>query len=61
MALFFAQDRRRVHLLLGLLLLSTAAVVWQYIALSGRYWWSVFILVGVSLFVSETVGCRRSE
>ena len=52
---------RLLSKLLGLLLLSTAAVLWQYIALSGRYWWSVFILVGVSLFVSETVGCRKSE
>ena len=52
-AVFFACGRNRWYLLLGLLLLSTAVVLWLFLAESGRFWWTAFILVGVSLLVWE--------
>ena len=53
LAVFFACGRNRWYLLLGLLLLSTAVVLWLFLALSGQFWWTAFILVGVSLLVWE--------
>lgn len=50
---FFAGGRKRGQLLLGLLLISIAVVLWLFFALSGGYWWIAFILVGLSLLVSE--------
>lgn len=55
LSVFFACGRNRWYLLLGLLLLSTAVVLWLFFALSGRFWWAAFILVGVSLLVWERV------
>ena len=55
LSVFFACGRNRWYLLLGLLLLSTAVVLWLFLALSGRLWWTAFILVGVSLLVWERV------
>jgi hypothetical protein len=61
LALFFARGRNRWFLLLGLLLLSAAVVFWLFLALSGRFWWIVFVLVGVSLLASERAGWRPNE
>lgn len=52
-AVFLAGGRRRGHLLVGLLLVSAAAVLWVEVAVSTRYWWTALILVGVSLLVWE--------
>jgi hypothetical protein len=52
-ALFLAQRRSRWHLLLGLLLLSVAIVLWLFVTFSSQFWWVAFILVGLSLLVSE--------
>ena len=51
--LHFARGRSRRCLLLGLLLLSIAAVLWVFLTFSGRFWWIAFVLVGLSLLVSE--------
>lgn len=50
---FFARGRKRGQLLLGLLLISVAVVLWLLFTLSAGYWWIAFILVGLSLLVSE--------
>lgn len=55
LAVFFACGRNRWYLLLALLLLSAAVVLWLLLALSGRFWWTAFILVGASLLVWERV------
>ena len=52
-ALFRFQGKRRVHLLLGLLLFSVAAVFFVVFTLGGRFWWTIFILVGLSVLASE--------
>ena len=50
---FLARSRSRLHLLLGLLLLSIAVVLWLFLTFSSQFWWIAFILVGLSLLVSE--------
>ena len=53
LVVFLSGGRRRGHLLLGMLLLSTAVVLWLFVALSGSYWWAAPVLVGVSLLAAE--------
>ena len=51
-------SRKPVMLLSGLLFISLAIVFFLVFNLSNRLWWSVFILAGGSLFISDSV--RRS-
>ncbi|MBN1807927.1 MAG: hypothetical protein JW909_02585 [Planctomycetes bacterium] len=49
--LFFFQSEKRRLLVLGLLLMSLALFFFLVFSVSGRYWWTVFILAGFSLLL----------
>jgi hypothetical protein len=51
--LFCFQKRRRVYLLVGLLLVSLSVVFYLTLNLSGRLWWTIFILAGLSILAAE--------
>jgi hypothetical protein len=52
-AAFFLSSRRKVFLVMGLLLLSIAVGFLLIFVASPQLWWSVFILAGLSIVVSE--------
>ena len=50
----FAVDRkRRAFLFLGLLSITLSIFFFLMFKIDHRYWWSIFILVGVSILISE--------
>ena len=52
-ALFMFQQRRHGYLLTGLLLVSISVVFCVNLALGSDWWWTVFVLAGVSILVAE--------
>jgi len=50
--LYVMNRKRRVLLFLGLILLSLSAFFYFVFAVDIRYWWTIFILVGVSILIS---------
>lgn len=53
LTLFPVNRKKRLLLLTGLILISVAAVFLFIFALADmRYWWTIFILIGISLLVS---------
>ncbi len=53
LSMFFFSKRKYVFLLLGLLLLSLSGVFFVVFSLGGQYWWTVFVLVGLSILIAE--------
>lgn len=53
--LFCFQKTRRVYLLAGLLLVSVSVVFFLTLNVSGRLWWTSFLLAGLSILVTEAV------
>jgi hypothetical protein len=51
--LFFLSERRYINILFGLILVSLSAVFLLVFSLGGQYWWSVFILTGLSILIAE--------
>ncbi len=52
-ALFFFREKDRVYLLPGLLLVSLSAVLAVTQTFGARWWWTIFILTGLSILVAE--------
>jgi hypothetical protein len=52
-ALFCFQRSRPVYLLAGLLLVSVSVVFFLTLNVSGRLWWTSFLLAGLSILVTE--------
>ena len=52
-ALFMFQQRRHGYLLTGLLLVSISVVFCVNLALGSDWWWTVFVLAGLSILVAE--------
>lgn len=50
--LFVLNRERRVLLFLGLLLISLSAFFYFVFALDIRFWWTIFVLVGVSILAA---------
>jgi hypothetical protein len=50
--LFVLHSKKRFLLLLGLLHLSLSIFFFLVFSLTGQLWWTIFILVGVSILVS---------
>ncbi len=50
---FLFSHRRYPLLLLGLLFVSLSIVFFLVFSLGGQYWWTVFILVGLSVLLAE--------
>jgi hypothetical protein len=50
--LFIVGRRRRLLLFLALLLLVSTAYSFQVLSLGGEYWWTAFILAGLSVLAS---------
>jgi hypothetical protein len=46
-------EKKRAYLLIGLLLVSTSAVLYFVFAVNPALWWIVFILTGASVLISE--------
>lgn len=53
LALFRFKSKTRVHLLTGLILVSLSIVFLVVAALGLRYWWTVLVLAGISILLSE--------
>ncbi|MFP4520650.1 MAG: hypothetical protein ACLFQK_00745 [Fibrobacterota bacterium] len=56
MAAFIFCKKHKKYILLSLLLISVSFVFLITGALGGEYWWSVFILIGISILISEKAG-----
>lgn len=52
-ALFIFWKRRHGYLLTGLLLVSISAVFFVNLAFGSDWWWTVFVLAGLSILVAE--------
>jgi hypothetical protein len=52
-ALFFLHEKRYVYLLTGLLLGSVSAVFCVILAAGAEWWWTIFILAGLSILAAE--------
>jgi hypothetical protein len=52
-ALSFYRERRPAYLLTGLLLVSLSAVFSVTLTFGANWWWTVFILVGLSVLIAE--------
>jgi len=52
-ALFFFHEKRHVYLLTGLLLISVSAVFCVILAAGAEWWWTIFILAGLSILAAE--------
>jgi len=53
LGMFRFRGGRRGHLLSGLVLLSISGVFLVVLHLGGRYWWTVFVFLGLSVLASE--------
>jgi hypothetical protein len=61
LSIFLFYKRKYLFLLLGLLLLSLSAVFFLVFSLGGQYWWTVFILVGLSILIAEKRRWKKSR
>ena len=52
-AMYIFSKKTRFNLLAGLLLVSLSIIFFVVFNISGHYWWIVFILAGLSIFISE--------
>jgi len=52
-ALFFFREKRRACLLIGLLLVSLSAVFFVTQTFGVHWWWTIFVLTGLSILVAE--------
>ena len=55
LTLLFFNTQRRVLLFLGLLLVSLSISFYFVFALDVRFWWTIFVLVGLNIFVSVRI------
>ena len=53
LALFFFREKRLVHLLTGLLLVSLSAVFTLTLTFGLQWWWTVLVLAGLSILIAE--------
>lgn len=53
LALFQFHSARRFNLLAGLLLVSLSAVLGVLVTLGAKYWWTAFVLAGLSTLAAE--------
>ncbi|MFW6114279.1 MAG: hypothetical protein ACOC7K_00895 [bacterium] len=53
LALYVFREKRHGYLLAGLLLVSISVVFCVNLALDSDWWWTIFVLAGVSILVAE--------
>lgn len=51
----FSTRKKYPFLLLGLLLVSLSVFFFLVFAISGQLWWTVFILIGISILIAERI------
>ena len=51
-SLFFVHKKRHLLFFIGLLLLALSAFFFLIFSVDSQYWWTIFILVGLSIFIS---------
>jgi len=49
---FFIERQRRFFLLFGLMLISLSVYLLLVFSIGSQYWWSIFLLVGVSILLA---------
>jgi hypothetical protein len=55
LTLYFLNKQKRVLLFLGLVLVSLSFFFYFVFTLDVRYWWTIFVLVGLSILVTERI------
>ncbi|MFH1761253.1 MAG: hypothetical protein ABIA63_09155 [bacterium] len=58
LALFIFYDKKYVHILLGLMLISLSILFFLLFSLGGSCWWSIFVLTGLSILISEKLHAK---
>ena len=53
LVVFLFSRKKYALLLIGLLLLSLSAVFFVVFSLGSQYWWTIFILIGLSILIAE--------
>jgi hypothetical protein len=49
---YFLHTRKRMTLFLGMLLIGLSVFFYSIFSIGGQYWWSIFIIVGLSILIS---------
>lgn len=51
-SLFFLHKKKHLLLIIGVLLLALSVFFFIIFSLGGQYWWTIFILIGLSILIS---------